>query len=144
MMHIFGLIFIILNKITSDFLDEIKADLFANSFVRYFIYNGEWSTCRAFSKSCLTSEACLCKYVCVHTRGSFKRWPFVCSHGKEWMKGGSAGYFGAGGDAKCKRPLYRGACNILIPGASLSQGRTWPTYLNRKCPRVGHKRWGTY
>lgn len=41
--------------------------------------------------------------MCVHTRGSFKRWSFVCSHGKEWMKGGSAGYFGAGGDAKCKK-----------------------------------------
>lgn len=102
-MHIFRLMFIFLDQITSDFVDEIKTDLFANSFARYFTYNGEWSTCSAFSKSRLTSEACLCEYVCVHTRGSFKRWPFVCSHGKEWMKGGSAGYFGAGGDAKRKK-----------------------------------------
>jgi len=43
--------------------------------------------------------------VCVCARGSFKRWPFVCSHGKEWMKGGSAGYFGAGGDANAKGPF---------------------------------------
>lgn len=43
--------------------------------------------------------------VCVCARGSFKRWPFVCSHGKEWIKGGSAGYFGAGGDANAKGPF---------------------------------------
>ncbi len=64
-MHIFGLIFIILNKITIHLLDEIKADLFGNSFVKYFIYNDEWFTWRALSKSRLTSEACLCEYVCV-------------------------------------------------------------------------------
>lgn len=41
---------------------------------------------------------------------------FVCSHGKEWMKGESAGYFGAGGDAKRKGPFTVDPCNILIPG----------------------------
>lgn len=50
------------------------------------------------------------------------------------MKGESAGYFDAGGDAKRKGPFTVDPCNILIPGDSLSRGGPGPPTLTENDP----------